>query len=151
LRSPKDEYEVARLYTDGAFKKSLEAAFEGGYRLQFHLAPPLPGGLDVSGAPRKRTYGQWLLPVLRLLAKGRRLRGSRFDVFGYSRERRLERRLAADYARMIENSLPQLDAPRLPALLELASLPEQIRGYGHVKLASVEKTKARERELLATL
>ena len=66
-------------------------------------------------------------------------------------ERRLERRLAADYARMIENSLPQLDAPRLPALLELASLPEQIRGYGHVKLASVEKTKARERELLATL
>jgi len=151
LLSPKDEYEVARLYTDGAFRKSLEEAFEGGYRLQFHFAPPLPGGLDVSGAPRKRTYGQWLLPVLKLLAKGRRLRGSRFDVFGYGSERRLERQLASDYARMIDAILPRLDAPRLPALLELASLPEQIRGYGHVKLASVEKTKARERELLATL
>ncbi|MDK9703557.1 MAG: indolepyruvate ferredoxin oxidoreductase family protein [Sulfuritalea sp.] len=151
LLSPKDEYEVARLYTDGAFKKSLEAAFEGGYRLQFHLAPPLPGGLDANGAPKKRTYGQWLLPVLKLLAKGRRLRGSRFDVFGYGSERRLERQLASDYARMIENSLAQLDAPRLPALLELASLPERIRGYGHVKLAGVEKAKARERELLAAL
>jgi len=151
LLTPKDEYEVARLYTDGAFKKSLEAAFEGGYRLQFHLAPPLLSGLDVSGAPQKRSYGQWLLPLLKLLARGRRLRGSWLDVFGYSSERRLERQLAADYARMIDAILPRLDAQRLPALLELAALPEQIRGYGHVKLAGVEKAKARERELLAVL
>jgi len=151
LLSPKDEYEVARLYTDGSFQRSLEEAFEGDYRLQFHLAPPLLGGRDAGGAPRKRSYGQWLLPLLKLLAKGRRLRGSRLDVFGYGRERRLERQLAADYASVIENSLAQLEVRRLPFLLELAALPEQIRGYGHVKLASIEQTKTRERELLATL
>jgi indolepyruvate ferredoxin oxidoreductase len=151
LLTPKDEYEVARLYTDGAFKKSLEAAFEGDYHIRFHLAPPLLGGLDASGAPRKRSYGQWLLPLLKLLAKGRRLRGSWLDVFGYSRERRLERKLAANYALTIDAALPLLDAHRLPAVLELAALPEQIRGYGHVKLASVEKAAEREQELLAAL
>jgi indolepyruvate ferredoxin oxidoreductase len=151
LLAPKDEYEVARLYTDGAFKKSLEEAFEGDYRLQFHLAPPLLGGLDAGGAPRKRSYGQWLLPLLKLLARGRGLRGSWFDLFGYSRERRLERQLAAGYARTIDRILPLLDAQRLPALLELASLPEQIRGYGHVKLASIQSAMKREQELLAAL
>jgi indolepyruvate ferredoxin oxidoreductase len=151
LLACKDEYEVARLYTDGAFSKALAEAFEGDYRLQFHLAPPLLAGLDANGAPRKRSYGQWLFPVLKLLAGARRLRGTWLDVFGYSEERRLERRLARDYVQSIEAMLPTLDARTLPTLLELASLPEQIRGYGHVKLASIEKAKERERQLLAQL
>jgi indolepyruvate ferredoxin oxidoreductase len=151
LLTCKDEYEVARLYTDGRFKKALDAAFEGNYHLQFHLAPPLLAGLDASGSPKKRTYGQWLLPLLKLLARARRLRGSRFDLFGYSEERRLERQLAADYARRINTVLPVLDASNLPVLLELAALPARIRGYGHVKRASIEEAGKREQELLAAL
>ena len=151
LLTCKDEYEVARLYTDGSFKKALDAAFEGNYHLQFHLAPPLLAGLDASGSPKKGTYGQWLLPLLKLLARARRLRGSRFDLFGYSEERRLERQLAADYARRINTVLPVLDASNLPVLLELAALPARIRGYGHVKRASIEEAGKREQELLAAL
>ncbi|MCX7147128.1 MAG: indolepyruvate ferredoxin oxidoreductase family protein, partial [Sulfuritalea sp.] len=151
LLTCKDEYEVARLYTDGSFKKALNAAFEGNYRLQFHLAPPLLAGLDASGSPKKRSYGQWLLPVLKLLAGARRLRGTWLDPFGYSRERRLERQLAIDYSQMIDAVLSSLDARTLPDLLELASLPKQIRGYGHVKLESIEKAGKRQRELLAML
>lgn len=151
LLTPKDEYEVARLYTDGTFRKSLEVAFEGDYQIQFHLAPLLLNGLDPSNAPRKRTYGQWLLPLLKLLARGRLLRGSWLDLFGYSRERRLERKLATDYARMIDAMLPLLDSQRFPALLELAALPQQIRGYGHVKLTSIEKARARGNELRAAV
>ena len=151
LLTCKDEYEVARLYTDGSFKKALDAAFEGNYHLQFHLAPPLLAGLDASGSPKKGTYGQWLLPLLKLLARARRLRGSRFDLFGYSEERRLERQLAADYARRINTVLPVLDASNLPVLLELAALPTRIRGYGHVKRASIEEAGKREQELLAAL
>jgi len=151
LLACKDEYEVARLYTDGTFSRALDTAFEGNYRLRFHLAPPLLAGFDASGSPKKHTYGQWLLPVLKLLARARSLRGSWLDPFGYSEERRLERQLAGDYARTINTVLPALDASSLPALLELATLPQQIRGYGHVKRASIGKAQQREQELLASL
>ena len=151
LLAYKDEYEVARLYTDGRFARALEQAFEGEYRLQFHFAPPFLAALDAGGLPKKRSFGPWLLPALKLLARCRRLRGTRFDVFGYRRERRVERQLAADYARLIEAVLPALDARRLPVLLELASLPEHIRGYGQVKTAGIEKARRREQELLAQL
>jgi indolepyruvate ferredoxin oxidoreductase len=151
LLAIKDEYEVARLYTDGAFSKELDAAFEGDYRVQFHFAPPLLGGHDASGAPRKRTYGQWLMPALKLLACCRGLRGSWLDIFSYSEERQLERKLADDYVHLIDMMLPLLDAQRLPILLELAALPEQIRGYGHVKRASMERAWEREKELRAVL
>jgi indolepyruvate ferredoxin oxidoreductase len=151
LLACKDEYEVARLFTDGSFSKALQLAFEGDYRLQFHLAPPLLPGLDANSTPKKRTYGQWLLPALKLLAGARRLRGSWLDPFGYSRERRLERQLAIDYSQMIDAVLSSLDARTLPDLLELASLPKQIRGYGHVKLESIGKAEKRQQELLAIL
>jgi indolepyruvate ferredoxin oxidoreductase len=151
LMTYKDEYEVARLYTDAKFARSLESAFEGDYRLQFHFAPPLLSKMDAGGRPLKRAFGQWLLPPLRLLAWARCLRGTWFDFFGYSKERRMERQLASDYARMIESILPSLDAKKLPLLLELAALPEQIRGYGYVKAASLGKAKRREQDLLETL
>ncbi|OHC71897.1 MAG: pyruvate ferredoxin oxidoreductase [Rhodocyclales bacterium RIFCSPLOWO2_02_FULL_63_24] len=151
LLASKDEYEVARLYTDGSFDKALAAAFEGDYRLRFHLAPPLLARLDADGVARKRSYGPWLLPVLRLLARARRWRGTWLDIFGYSNERRGERQLAADYARMIDAVLPRLDVRTLPVLLELATLPQRIRGYGHVKRADIETARARETELRKAL
>ncbi|MCF8151287.1 MAG: indolepyruvate ferredoxin oxidoreductase family protein [Burkholderiaceae bacterium] len=149
LLAVKDEYEVARLYTDGTFAKSLANAFEGDYRIQFHLAPPLLAGVDAAGKPRKRSFGQWMLPAMRALAAAKGLRGSVLDIFGYSAERRLERQLAKDYAALIEAMLPRLDLQQLPTLLELANLPQKIRGYGHVKLASIEQAKVRENELRA--
>ncbi|MFA6445189.1 MAG: indolepyruvate ferredoxin oxidoreductase family protein, partial [Sterolibacterium sp.] len=151
LLACKDEYEVARLYTDGTFAYALAEAFEGEYRLQFHFAPPLLSRLDANGMPRKRAFGQWMLPALKLLAQGRRLRGTWLDIFGHTQERRMERQYAADYARMMASLLPLLDAVNLPVLLELAALPEQVRGYGHVKTASLEKARRREKHLLETL
>lgn len=151
LLAPKDEYEVARLYTDGVFKKSLEDAFEGDYRLQFHLAPPILGSVDANGVPRKRAFGQWLLPLLKLLATFRGLRGTWLDIFGHSDERRTERMLAVEYATSINAVLTRMDAESLPMILELATLPEQIRGFGHVKLANIDRTRVRWNELLAIL
>ncbi|MCF8199035.1 MAG: 2-oxoacid:acceptor oxidoreductase family protein, partial [Sulfuritalea sp.] len=147
LLAVKDEYEVARLYTDGTFAKSLASAFEGDYHIEFHLAPPLLAGVDAAGLPRKRRFGQWMLPTMRLLAAAKGLRGTVFDIFGYSAERKLERQLAKDYATLIDAILPLLGKQTMPTLLELAELPQQIRGYGHVKLASIEQTRKREVEL----
>ncbi len=149
LLTPKDEYEVARLYTDGVFKKSLEDAFEGDFRVNFHLAPPILGGVDANGVPRKRAFGQWLLPLLKLLATARGVRGTWLDIFGYTDERRTERMLAVEYATSINTALTRLDAESLPMLLELAVLPEQIRGFGHIKLANINKVRMRWNELMA--
>jgi indolepyruvate ferredoxin oxidoreductase len=151
LLAYKDEYEVARLYSDGRFGASLAEAFEGDYRIQFHLAPPIFGGTDANGVPSKRVFGQWFRPVLRLLAAAKGLRGTPLDIFGYSDERRRERQLAADYAKNVDAALLRLDVTSLPVVLELVSLPEQIRGFGHVKLASINKVRERDAELLATL
>jgi indolepyruvate ferredoxin oxidoreductase len=152
LLAIKDEYEVARLYTDGEFELEVAAAFEGDYRIAYHFAPPLWARPDpVTGAPRKRRYGPWVRPMLALLAKLRGLRGTPLDVFGYSAERRIERQLAADYERRIEALLRTLRVETLDTAVELASLPSSIRGYGHVKLASIEAARKGEAELLAGL
>ncbi len=148
LLAVKDEYEVARLLSAESFRRELDAAFEGGWRLRYHLAPPVLTGAAV---PRKLTFGQWLTPFLKLLARGRRLRGGVLDVFGRTAERRLERALARDYARLIEALLPRLDAASLPLAVELAALPQRIRGYGHVKRAAVRRARQREAELLQRL
>ena len=150
LLAYKDEYEVARLYTDGEFQKQLAAQFEGEYQLEFHLAPPLLAKRDpVSGHPKKRRYGPWMLKVFTLLARFKGLRGTALDPFGYSEERKRERALIGEYEQTVERLLTSLDTARHALAMEIATLPEQIRGFGHVKEANLAKAKAREAELLA--
>ncbi|MBK0392421.1 indolepyruvate ferredoxin oxidoreductase family protein [Ramlibacter algicola] len=148
LMAYKDEYEVARLYTDGEFLRTLEQQFEGDAQLEFYMAPPLLSRGKDGQPPRKMRLGGWLLPMLRVLAHGKRLRGSVLDVFGYTEERRLERSLVREYRRRIESLLPALAADRLPIATEIAAVPLSMRGFGHVKLANVALARAREAELL---
>ena len=152
LLAYKDEYEVARLYTSGEFLAQLRRQFEGLPKLRIHLAPPLVAQRDpVTGRPRKRAYGPWMLTAMRHLARCKRLRGTPFDPFGYSAERRLERRLIAEYEAVLDEVLQQLSSANHEIALELARLPEQIRGFGHVKERHLVAAKARESELLAAL
>lgn len=147
LLAVKDEYEVARLYTDGAFEQSLAQQFEGDFRLRFHLAPPLLARPGANGRPRKLSFGPRLMPVLRWLAKARGLRGTVFDPFGRTEERRMERELAQDHAALVSAILSRLSTSTLDAAVELAALAGEIRGFGPVKLASLCRIKARERDL----
>jgi indolepyruvate ferredoxin oxidoreductase len=149
LLAYKDEYEVARLYTAREFRDELERTFEGKYTLRFHLAPPLLTRPDPrTGEVRKRAYGPWVLPMFRLLARFKFLRGTAFDPFGHLSDRRLERRAIADYEELIGDVLARLDADNHSAAVELASLPLQVRGYGHVKRRQHEAARKREAELL---
>jgi indolepyruvate ferredoxin oxidoreductase len=151
LMTYKDEYEVARLYTDGRFEERLKATFEGDFTVRFNLAPPLLAKRDAQGRLVKAQYGSWMWQALKVLAKLKLLRGTRFDVFGRTEERRMERQLIADYQASIEALLPRLNTDNLAQAVELASLPEQIRGFGHVKLDSVARARARWQELEAAL
>jgi indolepyruvate ferredoxin oxidoreductase len=148
LMACKDEYEVARLYSDPAFRQQLEAQFEGDLRIEFHMAPPLLSRPGPDGRARKITLGPWLQKVFPLLAKGKALRGTALDLFGKTEERRMERRLIEEYAARIRELLPQLTLENLDAAVRIAALADEIRGYGHVKLANVERVKAREAQLL---
>lgn len=130
----KDEYEVARLYTDGSFARSVNDAFEGDVKLTFHMAPPVLAKRDkATGHLRKLTFGGWMMPVLRILAKGRKLRGTRFDPFGYTAERKTERRLIGSYEALIERLLARLTRVNLSEAARAAALILEVRGYGHVK------------------
>ncbi|MBO0758893.1 MAG: 2-oxoacid:acceptor oxidoreductase family protein, partial [Bradyrhizobiaceae bacterium] len=151
LMAYKDEYEVARLYTDGAFHAKLRQQFEGELRLQFHLAPPILAARDGTGASRKRAFGSWMFYAFKLLARLRRLRGTAFDIFGYTRERRMERQLIIDYEAIMRELATALSPDNHALAIEIASLPEQIRGFGHIKQRNLERVKAREAELLAML
>jgi indolepyruvate ferredoxin oxidoreductase len=148
LMSYKDEYEVARLYTDGEFTRALRQQFEGDVALEFYMAPPALSRAKAGQAPRKLRLGGWMLPAMKLLAQGRRLRGSFLDVFGRTEERRLERALIAGYLERIDALLPALTPERLRPACEIAALPLSMRGFGHVKLANVALARAREAELL---
>jgi indolepyruvate ferredoxin oxidoreductase len=150
LMAYKDEYEVARLFTDGAFQKQVKAEVDGDdLRLRFHLAPPLFARIDKStGLPRKMTFGPWMMPVFRLLAKFKGLRGTAFDPFGYSVERRTERRLVADYEAMLDEVLAKLSPDNHQLAVGLAAIPEKIRGFGHVKARHLQAAKADEAALL---
>ena len=149
LLAVKDEYEVARLHADPAFHAQIADAFEGDYRLNFHLAPPLLAKTDpVTGRPMKRAYGPWMLTAFRWLAKLKFLRGSAFDVFGKSAERRLEQRLIVEYEQDIAELLHRLDASNLASAIELAGLPEHIRGFGHIKLRAAEAAQQKRQALL---
>ena len=152
LLAYKDEYEIGRLYTNGRFTRELQAQFEGDYRISFHMAPPLLSRSGKDGSnPRKMTFGQWMWPVLGILAKARALRGTVLDPFGYMLDRRMERQLAADYAHVIEALLPKLGTDTLGRIEEFAALPDRIRGFGHVKVGNLRMVKRRERELLNEL
>ena len=146
LLAYKDEYEVARLYSSGEFEKALAVQFEGDYRLRFHLAPPLLTRRDPqTGKPLKREFGSWVLPLFRVLARLRKLRGGKFDVFRFSADRKLELGLINDYERTVERLLATTHPGNFEVAVEIAGLPQQIRGFGHVKQASFEdSSKPRE-------
>jgi len=148
LMAYKDEYEVARLYTSGEFRRRIEQQFDGDYKIHFHLAPPLLAKKNAKGELIKREYGPWVFTAFKLLAKLRGLRGGALDVFGYTAERRGERKLIADYETTVTGLLDALDGGNADLATEIASIPEHIRGYGHVKEAHLHKAQAREAELL---
>ncbi|HZX25436.1 MAG TPA: indolepyruvate ferredoxin oxidoreductase family protein [Telluria sp.] len=147
LLAYKDEYEVARLYTDGRFVEQLQQQFEGSFSLKFNLAPPLFAKKDAQGRLVKAEYGSWMWKAFKLLARLKGLRGTVFDPFGYTAERRMERALVGEYRQLVESLLPRLTAHNLALAAELAALPEQIRGFGHVKEQAVERYRARVAEL----
>jgi indolepyruvate ferredoxin oxidoreductase len=152
LLAYKDEYEVARLYSDATFRKQLEAQFEGDYQLQFHLAPSWLSKPDaVTGQPRKRSFGPWMLKAFGVLARFKFLRGSMLDPFGHSAERRLERELIEEYEANVAYLLDELNAGNYRTAVALAEIPEQIRGYGHVKDAALAKAREQASQLKARL
>ncbi len=148
LLAYKDEYEVARLYSGADFAENIGKQFEGNYKISFNLAPPiLHSGLDASGRPKKRVFGAWMMPVFRTMAKFRFLRGTMFDPFGYSEDRKLERNLIKGYEQDVVTAVKLLSPKTHDIAVELLSLPDQIRGYGPVKEASVAKAKTRYEQL----
>ncbi|WP_017937712.1 indolepyruvate ferredoxin oxidoreductase family protein [Zestomonas thermotolerans] len=152
LLAYKDEYEVARLYSEPSFRQQLEAQFEGDYRLQFHLAPSWLARPDPRlGVPVKRSYGPWMLKVFAVLARFKFLRGSVLDPFARSAERRLERELIGEYEEWIELLLRHLRADNYRTAVALAELPERIRGYGHVKERAVAKAREQAEQLKTRL
>ncbi len=150
LLAVKDEYEVARLHSNGDFEKRIAGQFEGDYTLNFHLAPPLFAKKDpVTGELKKRQYGSWMMKAFRFLASRKGLRGSALDIFKNTDERRMEQQLKVDYRRLIEEVVAKLAPHNHTLALQLASIPEDIRGYGHVKERHVKSAKAHEAKLKA--
>src|SRR6266478_3683453 len=150
LMAYKDEYEVARLYSDPGFARRIEGMFEGGYRLKFHLAPPIFNKPDPrTGEARKSEFGPWMMAAFRILAKLKGLRGTPFDVFGMSEERKAERRLIGEYEATVAELLEHLDGENQKLAVEIASVPEHIRGFGHVKRRHLDEAKKKEAALLA--
>jgi indolepyruvate ferredoxin oxidoreductase len=148
LMAYKDEYEVARLYTDSSFVERVKASFDGDLRLEFHLAPPLLARKDKNtGEPKKMSFGPWMLSAFRVLAKFKVLRGTPLDIFGYSSERKTERGLIRDYERLLGEIIDRLTPGNHATAVALASLPEKIRGYGHVKQRHLTASKAEEAAL----
>src|SRR5262249_50930204 len=149
LMAYKDEYEVARLYTEGSFAEQIRNTFDGDRRrLRVHLSPPLLGPTDRAGQPRKMTFGPWIFGVLRMLARLKGLRGTAFDIFGYTAERRTERALISDYEKMLEEVLSKVTPDNHHLAVGLVAIPEKIRGFGHIKMRNLAVAKADEAALL---
>jgi indolepyruvate ferredoxin oxidoreductase len=148
LLAIKDEYEVARLYTNGDFMRRLKQQFAGNFKLQFHLAPPLFSRRDPhTGELKKSTYGPWVFKFLKLLAKGKALRGTAFDIFGYMAERRMERQMLLDFEITMGKVLVQLTPKNHAIACQIAALPETIRGFGHVKERNLKAARVAEEKL----
>jgi indolepyruvate ferredoxin oxidoreductase len=145
----KDEYEVARLHTDPAFVARLNAQFEGDFKLVHHLAPPMFAKKNERGELVKKPFGPWMRTAFGLLAKMKGLRGTALDPFGRTDERRTERALIGEYRAAIDELLASLSADKLPLAVEIARLPEDIRGYGHVKERHLTAARAKWAELMA--
>jgi indolepyruvate ferredoxin oxidoreductase len=143
LMAIKDEYEVARLHTDPAFEKKIDGMFEGDFKIVHHLAPPAIAKRNAKGELVKQPFGPWVRKVFPLLARMKGLRGSALDLFGKTEERRMERQLLADYEACIADLLKGLNADKLPLAAEIARIPEEIRGYGHVKERHVKAARAK--------
>jgi indolepyruvate ferredoxin oxidoreductase len=150
LMAYKDEYEVARLQSDPAFLAGIAAQFEGDYKLKYHLAPPLTAKKNAAGELQKSTFGQAMLTGFRWLAKLKGLRGTAFDVFGRTEERKTERALIEEYKASIDELLRTLSAENLPLATEIARIPEEIRGYGHVKDRHLAIARPKWAALMAT-
>ncbi len=148
LMAYKDEYEVARLHTDPAFLKRIEGMFEGDYTLNYHLAPPATAARNEKGELQKKKYGPSMLRNFRILAKLKGLRGTAFDIFGKTEERQTERALIQQYRASIEEVLKSLNADNHATAVEIARIPEQIKGYGHVKERNLHAARARWAELM---
>ena len=148
LLAYKDEYEVARLYTDTDFLQSIREEFEGDFRITFHMAPPIFSSIDPNnGRPRKRSFGPWMLSALKMLKQFKWLRGTRFDPFGYSAERRAERALIGEYEQTVGQILAHLEPASLKSAVDLAAWPDMVRGFGPVKEASINDMHAARAKL----
>ncbi len=152
LLAYKDEYEVARLHSNGEFQKKIAQQFEGDYKVYYYLAPPLLSKIDPdTGKPRKIRFGPWMGTAFSLLAKLKFLRGGAFDIFGKTEERRMERELIKQYEATVDEVLAKLTPANVDIAVQLLSLPEQIRGFGHVKQANVKKFQEAHASLLTQL
>ena len=149
LMAYKDEYEVARLYTSGDFEKRVRDTFDGDFKIHFNLAPPLFARRDSEGHLRKSEYGAWVFGAFKLLAKMKGLRGGAFDIFGYTAERRMERALIDEYFTTVDALLAGLDRDNHALAVEIAAIPEHIRGYGHIKEEHLADARKRHGELMA--
>ncbi|MBO9413274.1 MULTISPECIES: indolepyruvate ferredoxin oxidoreductase family protein [unclassified Ruegeria] len=149
LLSYKDEYEVARLLLSS--REKAEAEFDGDFKMTFHLAPPILGGTGPDGRPRKRAYGEWMLRPLKLMTRLKALRGTPLDIFGYSAERRMERALIKQYERDLKEITPLISSETRDAVIALAELPLDIRGFGPVLQENEAKAAKRREELLSTI
>jgi indolepyruvate ferredoxin oxidoreductase len=140
---------VARLYTDPAFKEKVAGMFEGDYQVKFHLAPPLFAKKDAQGHLIKQEFGPWMMKAFGVLAKFKGLRGSALDVFGYTAERKMERALIGEYRQTVGSLLSKLSNDNMAQAVAIASIPEDIRGYGHVKERHLKAAKEKEAALLS--
>jgi indolepyruvate ferredoxin oxidoreductase len=152
LMAFKDEWEVARLYADPAYKKALSEAFTGVKTVKLHLAPPLLSKKDPeTGELQKRAFGPWVFQAMALMAKFRFLRGTPVDIFSKTAERKMERRLRDEYETLMRDLADTLTPQRLETSVALAELPDMVRGYGHVKDRNVEHYEAEKARLIARL
>jgi indolepyruvate ferredoxin oxidoreductase len=150
LLAYKDEYEVARLHAQTGFGKKIEGMFEGDYRVVFHLAPPLLARKDPrTGEPRKMRFGPWMLGVFKILQRMTFLRGTPLDPFGYTEERRTERALVREYEESVERLLAGLTPQNHALAVQIAAIPDEIRGYGHIKARTLAPARKKRDELLA--
>ena len=148
LMAYKDEYEVARLYTTGDFEKRIKETFDGDFKIKFNLAPPMFSKKDSNGHLIKQEYGSWIFTAFKIMTKLKGLRGGAFDIFGKTEERKMERQLIVDYRNTIEELINSLNSANYALAVEIAKVPEHIRGYGHVKEEHFAKAKARKHDLL---
>ncbi|MCC2098972.1 MAG: 2-oxoacid:acceptor oxidoreductase family protein, partial [Hyphomicrobiales bacterium] len=147
LMAIKDEYEVARLYSDGSFKRQLAAQFESYDKLEYHMAPPVLGRKDAKGHPLKTSFSRGMSALLPVLAALKFLRGTPLDLFGYSAERRMERRILSEFIRELEQMCNILKPENTEQVTEFLSYPSELKGYGHVKIDKLNEISTRKENL----